>query len=584
VRVWVRLTVLMAVLVLVPLAWVGSLAYTVTVENATLRPREALHRDAAALATLVASRLDAASDSLAGWHRLWRLEDHGVEEQTNFLRAVWTASRDVVSVALVDGRGRQVVAPVWQDAPGPERVAGSGARWAEVMAHRPLRAASGVTAGAPYRVDEGGSIRPAVPLLSVRDDSKLRILAEVDLGAVAEALVPSPGASVALLDGSLAPIVAVGESVWSDPDVLAMLETPTDLDFDARLADGRDVRGAVALVGRTGWRVVLAEPAGIGAEAAGRLRAQTLAIASLALAVVLLAGFALQPLLSRPLSNLRTEVLAVAEGAYDRRIPPGRMLARADELGDLARAFNEMASRLSDGRQEITEKRARIEALVATQQAEIDRATSALVSTQAELVRAGQFAALADVAAGLAHELNNPLSGVLGLAQWQISRAPGEAGAWRQVEALAQRCREVVSAMLRFQAGEESSAYTRSVDLAASLRAAWDRAELDRWEAWTLDVAGGGSVAAEPVLLDQLWDRWLATWRSALPHGATVRVVARGAEVTLWSGVAEGGADEPAVAGMQRWLALRLVAAIGGRCEEPRTGGLRSRIVLTEAP
>lgn len=582
-RVWVRLTVLMAVLVLVPIAWVGSLAYSVTLENATLRPREALHRDAAALATLVASRLDAASDSLAGWHRLWHLEDHGLDEQTNFLRAVWTASRDVVSVALVDGRGRQVVAPVWQEAPGPERVAGNGARWAEVMAHRPVRAGPGVTAGAPYRVDEGGAARPAVPLLSVREDSRLRILAEVDLGAVAEALVPSPGASVALLDATLAPIVAVGESVWSDPDVLAMLETPTDLDFDARLGDGRDVRGAVALVGTTGWRVVLAEPAGIGAEAAGRLRSQTLGIAGLALAVVLLAGFALQPLLSRPLATLRTEVLAVAEGAYDRRIPPGRTLRRADELGDLARAFNEMASRLYAGQVEILEKRARIEALVAEQQAEIERATSALVSTQAELVRAGQFAALADVAAGLAHELNNPLSGVLGIAQWQLSRAAGEGDAWRQVEALAQRCREVVSAMLRFQAGEDPTSFARSVDVAASLRAAWERADLGAFEAWTLDVDAAGRVAAEPVLLDQLWDRWLATWRSALPHGAKVRVVARGAEVTLWSGVAGGGADEPAVAGMQRWLALRLVAAIGGQCEEPRAGGLRSRIVLTEA-
>jgi signal transduction histidine kinase len=573
----------MAVLVLVPLAWVGSLAYTVTVENATLRPREALHRDATALATLVASRLDAASDNLAGWHRLWRLEDHGVEEQTNFLRAVWTASRDVVSVALVDGRGRQVVAPVWQDAPGPERVAGSGARWAALVAHRPLRAAPGVTAGEPYLVEVGGASRPAVPLLSVREDSKLRILAEVDLGAVADALVPAPGAAVALLDATLAPIVAVGEPVWTDPDVLAMLETPTELDFDARLADGRDVRGAVALVGRTGWRVVLAEPAGIGAEAAARLRAQTLGIAGLALAVVLLAGLALQSLLSRPLATLRAEVLAVAEGAYDRRIPPGRMLARGDELGDLTRAFNEMASRLSAGQAEILEKRARIEALVAEQQAEIDRATGALVNTQAELVRAGQFAALADVAAGLAHELNNPLSGVLGVAQLQVARAGSDANAWRQVEALAQRCREVVAAMVRFQAGEEPASYSRTVDLAASLGAAWERAGMASQEAWVLDVRAAGRVAAEPVLLDQLWDRWLATWRAALPQAASVRVVVRGAEVTLWSGVAEGAVDDPAVAGMQRWLALRLVAALGGRCEEPRTGGLRSRVVLTEA-
>jgi phosphoglycerate-specific signal transduction histidine kinase len=259
------------------------------------------------------------------------------------------------------------------------------------------------------------------------------------------------------------------------------------------------------------------------------------------------------------------------------------MLARGDELGDLTRAFNEMASRLSAGQAEILEKRARIEALVAEQQAEIDRATGALVNTQAELVRAGQFAALADVAAGLAHELNNPLSGVLGVAQLQVARAGSDANAWRQVEALAQRCREVVAAMVRFQAGEEPASYSRTVDLAASLGAAWERAGMASQEAWVLDVRAAGRVAAEPVLLDQLWDRWLATWRAALPQAASVRVVVRGAEVTLWSGVAEGAVDDPAVAGMQRWLALRLVAALGGRCEEPRTGGLRSRVVLTEA-
>ncbi|MEQ1503910.1 MAG: HAMP domain-containing sensor histidine kinase [Myxococcota bacterium] len=62
---------------------------------------------------------------------------------------------------------------------------------------------------------------------------------------------------------------------------------------------------------------------------------------------------------------------------------------------------------------------------------------------------------MAELGAGLAHELNNPLAAVLGLAQVLRSRHregnPGEDALLDDLEAQAGRCREVVATMLRVQ-------------------------------------------------------------------------------------------------------------------------------------
>jgi two-component system NtrC family sensor kinase len=91
------------------------------------------------------------------------------------------------------------------------------------------------------------------------------------------------------------------------------------------------------------------------------------------------------------------------------------------ELGDLARAFNEMTGRLADA--------------------------------QRQLAQADKLASLGRLAAGVAHEINNPLTGVLTNASFQLKRAPEGSQLRQDLEVVVRetvRCREIVRGLLDF--------------------------------------------------------------------------------------------------------------------------------------
>ncbi len=76
-----------------------------------------------------------------------------------------------------------------------------------------------------------------------------------------------------------------------------------------------------------------------------------------------------------------------------------------DPLENLAESFNHMSMRLA-------EKESELIALNRTLEQRVDERTLQLRKTQEELVRAEKVAAIGKMAAGLAHELRNPISGV----------------------------------------------------------------------------------------------------------------------------------------------------------------------------
>lgn len=79
-----------------------------------------------------------------------------------------------------------------------------------------------------------------------------------------------------------------------------------------------------------------------------------------------------------------------------------------------------------------------------------------LQKTQDELVRSRKLAALGGMAAGVAHEINNPLSGVLGIASMllQDGGQPRDPARLRQdletIQRSAERCRDIVAKLLAF--------------------------------------------------------------------------------------------------------------------------------------
>lgn len=85
--------------------------------------------------------------------------------------------------------------------------------------------------------------------------------------------------------------------------------------------------------------------------------------------------------------------------------------------------------------------------------AELKEAYRNLELSQAQLIQSEKLAALGQLAGGAAHELNNPLSAILGFAQILMIEVP-EDNPWRDdlkmIEESAQRCKKIIANLLSF--------------------------------------------------------------------------------------------------------------------------------------
>jgi len=154
-------------------------------------------------------------------------------------------------------------------------------------------------------------------------------------------------------------------------------------------------------------------------------------------------------LVHRPIKELIAGTQLVAAGNLDHKIK----VSSHDQLGELAESFNRMTDELKRAYAEIQSWAKTLEARVEQKTAELNRAHEHMVQVE-------RMASIGKLAAIVAHEINNPLAGILTYAKLLIKRfrnngnsAAETATAGQYLEMIASesaRCGEIVKNLLQF--------------------------------------------------------------------------------------------------------------------------------------
>jgi signal transduction histidine kinase/ActR/RegA family two-component response regulator len=120
----------------------------------------------------------------------------------------------------------------------------------------------------------------------------------------------------------------------------------------------------------------------------------------------------------RPLDELRRMVTEIRRGNLDVR---GKMPGSI-EFGALVKGFSEMAGELGEMRDSLEQK--------------VRERTAELENTQHELAQTAKLSSLGQLVSGVAHEINNPLTSILGFSELALARTQLDPGLRIQLQTI----------------------------------------------------------------------------------------------------------------------------------------------------
>ena len=141
--------------------------------------------------------------------------------------------------------------------------------------------------------------------------------------------------------------------------------------------------------------------------------------------------------LTRPLEHLSNAARKVGKGQFDVTVTS----ESDDEIGALSHSFNKMTN-------ELRERDTKLE------------------GANAALIQSEKLAAFGQLGAGIAHEVKNPLAGILGYAQLTLRKLEPDSPFRKNLDVIekeTRRCTEIISNLLKF--ARQEKAVTKSTDI-----------------------------------------------------------------------------------------------------------------------
>jgi two-component system NtrC family sensor kinase len=225
-----------------------------------------------------------------------------------------------------------------------------------------------------------------------------------------------------------------------------------------------------------------------------RIRLVELSMAASALGGILL-WFSLAQRFRRPMRDVLTGIRRVASGDLKHRIPT----RTHDEFGELARSFNVMSEQLA--------------------------------AIQQRLIQSERLISMGKLAAGVAHEINNPLTGILAYAEDLKEDAEPSDPRRKDYEVIvheALRCRQIVHRLLDF-ARQDASSFVRVLagDLIEKALNIFARQAAFRNIAFERRIEDGlPAIEVDPTQIQQVLVNLIVNAQQAMPDGGTIVLTA----------------------------------------------------------
>ena len=242
---------------------------------------------------------------------------------------------------------------------------------------------------------------------------------------------------------------------------------------------------------------------------------------SLVLALAAMGAWLLSRRLLRHVDTLLTGTRKIMQGELGYRVA----VTQSDEVGQLARSFNAMA-------QEIQEHREHLERIVDTRTAELSQARDSLVQSE-------KLASIGRLAAGVAHELNNPLTSILmnvNLLMEDAGDRPALRAELQRVSEETVRCKRIIDDLRDFSRRQELDFAPTDVNaLVRDALGQLGRGPLLRGIDVDFELASGiPPVPCDPARMEQVLGNVLVNAAQAMPQGGRLTV-----GTALREGVAE---------------------------------------------